>query len=111
MAVAGEENENVDIVRGQRLLIHVVENNEIRIILLYSVRASCVDYLVGVKADAPDLVGKTFVRKVCKEIHFRKIILFVKVLKPSLNVWLQAVVGFKGYVPMLVIDERGGLGK
>ena len=92
-------------------MIHVVENNEIRIILLYSVRASCVDYLVGVKADAPDLVGKTFVRKVCKEIHFRKVEFGIKVFKPCLDVRLQAVIVFKRYVPMLVIDERGGLGK
>ena len=46
MTVTGEEYENLDIVRGQRLLIHIVENNKIGKILLHAVGASGIDYLV-----------------------------------------------------------------
>ena len=95
MTVAGEENENLDIVRGQCLLIHIVENNEIGEILLYSVRASGIYYLIGVKAYTSDLVGKTFVRKVCEKIHFRKVEFGIKVFKPRLNIRLKAVIIFQ----------------
>lgn len=61
MSVAREQYKYFNVVRGQSLLIHVVENNEIREVLLNSVRASGVDYLVREQTDTSDLVGKTFV--------------------------------------------------
>ena len=88
MAVSRKEDEYLDIVGRECLLVHIVENDEIGEILLNSVGASCIDYLVGVKTDAPDLVGKTFVREIGKEVDLQEVEFGVKILKPCLYVGL-----------------------
>lgn len=88
MPVTRKQNENFDIVRGECLLIDVVENNKIGKILLHSVWTSGVDYLVREQTDSSNLVGKRFVREIGKEIHFNKVVFFVKFLEPRPDIRL-----------------------
>ena len=74
MAVSRKEDEYLDIVGRECLLVHIVENDEIGEILLNSVGASGVDYLVWKKAYPPDFIGKTFVWEIREKVNFQKVV-------------------------------------